>query len=147
MPAHAQLRFGDIENNEVKEYIAQNDLCEIAEGLATAGDFEFALTTFKNALETVQQIDDPEKRSVAEITVLRRTAAVMIKAGNTYSQPNVLLNATCNPVHQSNGKQIIRNAYAWTTDRKVPERSFAVSKYQRGRGAVRSRRITPISRS
>ncbi len=37
VPAHAQLRFGDIENKEVKEYIAQNDLCEIAEGLATAG--------------------------------------------------------------------------------------------------------------
>ena len=52
VPAHAQLRFGDIENKEVKEYIAQNDLCEIAEGLATVGDFEFALTTFKNVLET-----------------------------------------------------------------------------------------------
>jgi len=26
LPTHAQLRFGDIENKEVKEYIAQNDL-------------------------------------------------------------------------------------------------------------------------
>ena len=78
---HASLRFADIENKKVKEHIAQNDLCEIAEGLATAGDIEFALTTLKKALETVQQIKNPDKRSVAEITVLRRTAAVMIKAG------------------------------------------------------------------
>ena len=78
---HCVKILGDIEDKKAREYYSKTLLVEIAEGLATAGDIEFAMTTFKNALETVQQIDDPEKRSVAEITVLRRTAAVMIKAG------------------------------------------------------------------
>ena len=78
---HCVKILGDIEDKKAREYYSKTLLVEIAEGLAAAGDIEFAMTTFKNALETVQQIDDPEKRSVAEITVLRRTAAVMIKAG------------------------------------------------------------------
>jgi len=78
---HSSNGFGDVERKDEKEYIAQHTLCEIAEGLAAAGDVELALATVKTALETVQQIENPAKRSVAEITVLRRTGAILIKAG------------------------------------------------------------------
>ena len=72
---------------------------------------------------------------------------VRTSAGKTYNQEKGSENPTLRPVHQSNGRQITKNAYACRTDKNVPDNNFAVSKYQRGRGAVKSSLIIPISRS